>query len=169
MDDLDPEGRIATEPDAPGGLGPLRHPAFRAMWAGQFAGNIGGWMQTDRTKPAGPALRDPGRCHRDTEHATYEPGEVAAGDVQRVEVDWWPGDGRYGGAAFFAYAHPAADGFGEATLDPGAARWDDVRAALDPHSCTLEFPRSAFRRACLVRGWDERLAASAEGALPPVA
>jgi MFS family permease len=28
------------------GFGPLRHPAFRAMWAGQFASNIGSWMQT---------------------------------------------------------------------------------------------------------------------------
>jgi MFS family permease len=31
---------------APGGFGPLRHPAFRAMWGGQFASNIGSWMQT---------------------------------------------------------------------------------------------------------------------------
>ncbi|HEY0318848.1 MAG TPA: DUF5996 family protein [Solirubrobacterales bacterium] len=77
-----------------------------------------------------------------------------AGDVQQVEVGWWPGDGRYGKAAFFAYAHPAPDGFGEATLDPEAARWDhglgeyvldwdDVRAAPDPHSYGLEFARSA--------------------------
>ena len=102
-----------------------------------------------------------------------------AGDVQQVEVGWWPGDGRYGKAAFFAYAHPAPDGFGEATLDPEAARWDDglgeyvfdwddVRAAADPHSYALEFARSAFQHACLVCGWDERLAASAEGAPPPV-
>jgi Family of unknown function (DUF5996) len=102
-----------------------------------------------------------------------------AGDVQQVEVGWWPGDGRYGKAAFFAYAHPASDGFDEATLDPEAARWDDglgeyvldwddVRAAPDPHSYALEFGRSAFRHACLVCGWDETLAASAEGAPPPV-
>jgi hypothetical protein len=102
-----------------------------------------------------------------------------AGDVQQVEVGWWPGDGRYGKAAFFAYAHPAPDGFGAATLDPKAARWDDklgeyvldwddVRAAPDPHSYALEFARSAFQKACLVCGWDETLAASAEGAPPPV-
>jgi hypothetical protein len=102
-----------------------------------------------------------------------------AGDVQQVEVGWWPGDGRYGKAAFFAYAHPAPAGFGEATLDPEAARWDsalgeyvldwdDVRAAPDPHAYALEFARSAFQHACLVCGWDERLAASAEGAPPPV-
>jgi hypothetical protein len=102
-----------------------------------------------------------------------------AGDVQQVEVGWWPGDGRYGKAAFFAYAHPAPEGFGEATLAPQAARWDDalgeyvldwddVRAAPDPHGYALEFARSAFQHACLVCGWDERLAASAEGAPPPV-
>ncbi|MDX6654373.1 MAG: hypothetical protein QOH18_1083 [Solirubrobacterales bacterium] len=103
-----------------------------------------------------------------------------AGDVQQIEVGWWPGDGRYGRAAFFAYAHPAPDGFGEAALGPPAARWDDglreyildwddVRAAPDPHGYALEFARSAFRHACLLCGWDESLAASAEGAPPPVA
>lgn len=102
-----------------------------------------------------------------------------AGDVQQVEVGWWPGDGRYGKAAFFAYAHPPPDGFGEAELNPEAARWDsalgeyvldwdDVRSAPDPHACALEFARSAFQHACLVCGWDETLAASAEGAPPPV-
>jgi hypothetical protein len=103
-----------------------------------------------------------------------------AGDVQQIEVGWWPGDGRYGKAAFFAYAFPAPNGFGKATLDPEAARWDsalgeyvldwdDVRAAPDPHSYALEFARSAFQHACLVCDWDEKLAASAEGAPPPVA
>jgi hypothetical protein len=102
-----------------------------------------------------------------------------AGDVQQIEVGWWPGDGRYGKAAFFAYAHPAPEGFGGATLDPAAARWDDglgeyvldwddVRAAPDPHSYALEFARSAFQHACLVCSWDETLAASAEGVPPPV-
>jgi len=102
-----------------------------------------------------------------------------AGDAQQVEVGWWPGDGRYGKAAFFAYAHPAPAGFEGAALSPAAARWDaalgeyvldwdDVRAAADPHAYALEFARSAFRHACLVCGWDETLAASAEGAPPPV-
>jgi len=103
-----------------------------------------------------------------------------AGDAQQIEVGWWPGDGRYGRAAFYAYAHPAPEGFKGATLDPDAARWDstlgeyvldwdDVRAAPDPRSYALEFARSAFRHACMVCGWDEALAASAEGTPPPVA
>ena len=100
-------------------------------------------------------------------------------DSQEVSVGWWPGDARYGKAAFFAYAHPAPVGFEGATLAPGAARWDstlglyvldwdDVRASDDPHAFALEFTRSAFRHACLVCDWDEGLATSAEGAPPPV-
>jgi len=102
-----------------------------------------------------------------------------AGDAQQIEVGWWPGDGRYGRAAFYAYAHPAPDGFGSGTLSPEAARWDgalgeyvldwdDVRVAENPHAYALEFARSAFRHACTVCGWDEALAASAEGTPPPI-
>ena len=39
-------------------------------------------------------------------------------DSQEVAVGWWPGDARYGKAAFYAYAHPAPEGFAEATLSP---------------------------------------------------
>ena len=45
-------------------------------------------------------------------------------DSQEVAVGWWPGDARYAKAAFYAYAHPAPDGFKGATLSPAAARWD---------------------------------------------
>jgi hypothetical protein len=100
-------------------------------------------------------------------------------DSQEVAVGWWPGDTRYGKAAFYAYAHPAPEGFANATLSPPAARWDDalgeyvldwedVIAADDPRAFALEFARSAFRHACLVCGWSPDLAASAEGTPPPV-
>jgi hypothetical protein len=100
-------------------------------------------------------------------------------DSQEVAVGWWPGDAKYGKAAFYAYAHPAPPGFEGATLPPAAARWegelglyvldwDDVRASDDPHTLSVEFARSAFQHACLVCGWDETLAASAEGSPPPV-
>jgi hypothetical protein len=101
-------------------------------------------------------------------------------DAQEVAVGWWPGDPRYPKAAFYAYAHPAPEGFAAATLAPAAARWeaalgeyvldwDDVVAADDPHATALQFGRSAFQHACLVCGWDPSLAASAEGTPPPVA
>ncbi len=101
-------------------------------------------------------------------------------DSQDVAVGWWPGDPRYGKAAFYAYAHPAPPGFEGAALSPEAARWDgglgeyvldweDVLRADDPHAYALEFARSVFRHACLVCGWDETLAASAQGTPPPLA
>jgi hypothetical protein len=100
-------------------------------------------------------------------------------DSQEVAVGWWPGDPKLGKAAFYAYAHPAPAGFKDGTLSPATARWngelglyvldwDDVRASDDPHAFALEFAHSAFQHACLVCGWDARLAASAEGAPPPV-
>ena len=99
---------------------------------------------------------------------------------RRWPSGWWPGDPRYGKAAFYAYAHPAPDAYKDASLSPGAARWDgalgeylldwdDVRAAPDPHAFAVEFARSAFRHACLACGWDAALAASTEGRPPPVA
>jgi hypothetical protein len=101
-------------------------------------------------------------------------------DSQEVAVGWWPGDARYEKAAFYAYAHPAPDGFAGASLSPPAARWEtelgeylldweDVRTSHDPHADALEFARSAFVHACVVCEWDPALAASAHGSPPPVA
>jgi hypothetical protein len=100
-------------------------------------------------------------------------------DSQEVAVGWWPGDGRYEQAAFYAYAHPAPAGFAAASLSPHAARWEetlgeyvfdweDARSAADSHAAALEFCRSAFRHACVVCEWDLTLLASAEGTPPPV-
>jgi hypothetical protein len=101
-------------------------------------------------------------------------------DAQEVAVGWWPGDPRYDKAAFYAYAHPAPEGFAAATLSAAAARWepalgeyildwDDVRASANPHALALEFARSAFRHACTVCDWDPALPDSAAGTPPPVA
>jgi hypothetical protein len=100
-------------------------------------------------------------------------------DSQEVAVGWWPGDPRYPQAAFYAYAHPAPEGFAGAELWPTAARWegelgeyvldwDDVIAAPDPHTYALEFLHSAFDHACAVCSWDPKLAATAKGDPPPV-
>lgn len=102
-----------------------------------------------------------------------------SGDAEQVAVGWWPGDARYPKAAFFAYAYPAPAGISEATLSPAAAHWDatlgefildwdDVREASDPHGAALDFARSAVQHGCKVCGWDDRLAASAEGVPPPI-
>jgi hypothetical protein len=100
-------------------------------------------------------------------------------DAQEVAIGWWPGDPRYGRAAFYAYAYPAPPGFGEAEIPPADARWDaslgeyildwdDVRAAADPEAAALEFARSAFHHASAIGQWDPVMAASAAGIPPPV-
>ena len=100
--------------------------------------------------------------------------------AQQIEVGWWPGDARYPRPAFFAFAFPSPEGFDQATLAPAAARWDtelgeylldwdDARRSPDPRQAAIDFGLSAIRHACLVCGWDPALAASAEGAVPPIA
>jgi hypothetical protein len=100
-------------------------------------------------------------------------------DAQEVAVGWWPGDARYGKAAFYAYAHPAPEGFANAKISSAALwdgalgeyvlDWDDVCSAPDPRAFALDFARSVFRHACTVCQWDPALLASAEGNPPPVA
>jgi hypothetical protein len=100
-------------------------------------------------------------------------------DVQEIAIGWWPGDPRYPKAAFYAYAHPAPDGFSAATLKPAAARWagdlgeyvldwSDVCAAPDPRDAALAFAQSAFHHGCTICEWDPALPASTEGAPPPI-
>jgi hypothetical protein len=99
-------------------------------------------------------------------------------DAEEVAIGCWPGDGRYGKAAFYAYAHPAPPSFAGALAAPArwnealgeyVLDWDEVRSSSNPHAVALDFARSAFRHACAVCGWDNALAASAEGRPPPLA
>jgi len=100
-------------------------------------------------------------------------------DAQEVAIGWWPGDPGHDTAAFYAYAHPAPEGFAGSTVEPAAARWDDAYggyllawsdavATGDPHAAGLAFARSVFRHACEVCEWDPGLPASAHGDPPPV-
>ena len=100
-------------------------------------------------------------------------------DAEEIAVGWWPGDARYPQAAFYAYAHPAAPGYENATLQPPSARWEpllgefildwsDVIAAPDPTAAALAFAHSAVRHACVSCSWDPALSASVEGTPPPV-
>ena len=81
---------------------------------------------------------------------------------------------------FYAYAHPAPEGFKNATLTPAAAHWDeslggefvldwdDICSSPHPYETALEFVRSVVLHACTVCGWDPHLSASVEGVPPPV-
>ncbi|HEX4692560.1 MAG TPA: DUF5996 family protein [Solirubrobacteraceae bacterium] len=94
-------------------------------------------------------------------------------DAQEIAVGWWPGDARFGRAAFYAYAHPAPPGFEGAVLEPPAARWDQQLGEYlleddGDRAAGVRFARSVFAHACTVCGWDPSLAASAKGEPPPL-
>lgn len=102
-----------------------------------------------------------------------------AGNAQQIEVGWWPGDARYGKAAFYAFAMPAPDGFPNGPVSPPPARWDDglgeylfdwddVIAAPDPHAAAVEFGRSVIAHGTAVGDWDPFLASSALGDPAPL-
>jgi hypothetical protein len=98
-------------------------------------------------------------------------------DSEEVAIGWWPGDAKYGKAAFYAYVYPSPEAFGNAELAP--ARWhgelglyvldhNDVRASADPHATALAFARSAFDYASHTCDWNPGLADSVQGRPPPV-
>lgn len=100
-------------------------------------------------------------------------------DSQEVAIGWWPGDPRYGKAAFYAYAHPAQEGFDDGSISPAAGGWnpelseyvldwDVVRNATNPRETALKFARTVFTKACDLCDWDGRLASSAHGDPPPI-
>ena len=100
-------------------------------------------------------------------------------DSQEVAVGWWPGDGRYGKPAFYAYAYPPEDGFAGRDLGSVPGRWSDelgeylldheeAAAADDPEQAVIDFCGEIFRHACDVCDWNPALAASAAGDPPPV-
>lgn len=144
--------------------------AFRAPYRGRSTQVISWWGSFDLAvnlfsgRPADPPASD--YLMRN------------AMDSEEVAVGWWPGDGRYGKAAFYAYAHPPRDGFAGADMSPGrwdaalgeyVLDWDDVRASADPHAMALDFARRVFRHACAMCEWDPAMAASADGNPPPLA
>jgi uncharacterized protein DUF5996 len=101
------------------------------------------------------------------------------GDAEQISVGWWPGDERYGRAAFIGYPHPAPDGLSDAELEPAAAHWDDqlgefvldwndIREQDDAHELALAFARSVAEYGCAACNWDPALARSVFEDPPPI-
>lgn len=80
-------------------------------------------------------------------------------------VGFWPGGGDIKGAAFYSYAVPAPDGFGERPVRPAAAyfnkqlgefllMYDGVRAMESPRDALLDFCQSTYDAAADLGHWD---------------
>ena len=124
----DPDaGRAPTSRPRPGGAGAGRVPrAVRGRstpvnaWWGSFDLAVNLFSGDPADPPAGDFIMR------------------NAMDAQEVAVGWWPGDERYGRAAFYAYAHPAPaasrrrrssrGGAWDAALGEYVLDWDDVVA-----------------------------------------
>jgi len=86
---------------------------------------------------------------------------------------FWPGGGAIDYPAFYSYAYPVPDGFGQATVRPAAAffskelgefllPYEAVRTAGDPDAVLLEFLQSTYEAAANAARWDR---AALEGPL----
>jgi hypothetical protein len=80
-------------------------------------------------------------------------------------VGFWPGGGDVKEAVFYSYTVPEQQGFKEASVKPGAARYDkqlnefllnyeDVRKAGSPTAALLEFCQSTYDAGATLGNWD---------------
>jgi len=82
-----------------------------------------------------------------------------------ASIGFWPGNGGYGRASFYAYAYPEPAGFSAAPVaPPGAAYnadvgqflidYDAIRAAASPDDALLGFCQSTYEAAANRAKWD---------------
>jgi len=83
-------------------------------------------------------------------------------------LGFWPGNGGYGRAAFYAYAYPEPDGFGAEPVRPQGAAYnadvgqflidyDAVRMAASPDDALLDFAQSTYEAAANKGGWERKV------------
>ncbi len=82
-----------------------------------------------------------------------------------ISCGFWPGDRRFGQAAFYSYTMPAPAALHQEAVSPSAAYWDtklgefilkyeDVRSAQSPDRTILEFCQSTYEAGARVAKWD---------------
>ena len=78
---------------------------------------------------------------------------------------FWPGNGGYGQAAFYAYAYPEPPGFGQVRIQPDTAFYDQdlgqfilpydaVRQAPSPDDAVMHFLQGTYEAAADLAKWD---------------
>lgn len=91
---------------------------------------------------------------------------------------FWPGGGGLDHAAFYSYAYPTPQGFGDAAVAPAEAYfepnlgefllpYDAVRTATDPESALMSFLQTTYDAAAALGDWD-RVALDSEIGQPRV-
>jgi hypothetical protein len=93
--------------------------------------------------------------------------DIEAYSHEVISFGFWPGDPKVRMPAFYSYTAPEPTALPEAPLRPAQAWWqelpsshmallkyDDVRAAADPHAAVVEFCRSAYEAGCKAASWD---------------
>jgi uncharacterized protein DUF5996 len=84
-----------------------------------------------------------------------------------TSVGFWPGDGRFPEAAFYAYSAPSPEGLGKEPVRPKAAffdtalgefllKYDDVRAAESPDAALMDFCQSTYQVGAKLAKWDRK-------------
>ncbi len=92
---------------------------------------------------------------------------------EEASAGFWPGTDAFPRAAFYAYAYPALDGYGDAAI-PAPAYWEsamgefildynDVRAAPDPEAMLLGFLQATYAAAADLGNWDRAALECAPG------
>ncbi|GGA69829.1 hypothetical protein GCM10011507_21720 [Edaphobacter acidisoli] len=82
-----------------------------------------------------------------------------------ISAGFWPGNGGYGAAAFYAYAAPVPEGLGQVAIRPRAAGWDAtlgefifkydaLLAETSPDVALMEFLTSTYEAAADLAKWD---------------
>jgi len=101
-----------------------------------------------------------------------------------ISAGFWPGNGGYGQAAFYAYAAPVPEGLAGAKFPgPGAFNRDmgefllnysDMLRSSNPEATVMDFLQNTYEAAAAAAGWDrssldrqDALLSRARGATPP--
>jgi hypothetical protein len=86
---------------------------------------------------------------------------------------FWPGNGGFGRPAFFSYAYPEPEGFGQAPMRPDATYYDQdlgqfilpydaVRQAQSPDAALMDYLRQTYAAAADLGHWDRAALERAE-------
>ncbi len=86
---------------------------------------------------------------------------------------FWPGNGGFGRPAFFSYAYPEPEGFGQAPMRPDATYYDQdlgqfilpydaVRQAQSPDAALMDYLRHTYAAAADLGHWDRAALERAE-------